>query len=89
MVKDIRRMYNMHLETTQIRWNKSPNMLPEYSTKNSAGMDLRADFSRIKLENTKPLGLFFDADSVCIIDNKMWTLEIKPGVEHLFQQDCI
>lgn len=59
--------------------NKSPNILPEYSTKDSAGMDLRADFSRIKLENTKPLGLFFDADSVCIIDNKMRTLEIKPG----------
>ena len=66
-------------ETTIDIVNKSPNILPEYSTKDSAGMDLRADFSRIKLENTKPLGLFFDADSVCIIDNKMWTLEIKPG----------
>ena len=66
-------------ETTIDIVNKSPNILPEYSTKDSAGMDLRADFSRIKLENTKPLGPFFDADSVCIIDNKMWTLEIKPG----------
>ena len=27
--------------------NKSKNALPEYETKGSAGMDLRADFSRI------------------------------------------
>lgn len=36
--------------------NKSQNNLPQYETPASAGMDIRADFSRVTLEN--PIKLF-------------------------------
>lgn len=40
--------------------NLSNNELPKYSIEGSAGMDLRADFSRISEEN--PLTIYGDAD---------------------------
>ena len=44
--------------------NKSQWELPKYETLFSAGMDVRGDFSRIKLVDSKPEKFFFDADAV-------------------------
>jgi hypothetical protein len=41
--------------------NKSQWELPKYETLFSAGMDVRGDFSRIKLVDGKPEKFFFDA----------------------------
>lgn len=46
--------------------NKSQWELPQYATPFSAGLDLRGDFSRIKLVNNKPEKFFFNADVVGI-----------------------
>ena len=46
--------------------NKSRWELPKYETLFSAGMDVRGDFSRIKLVDGKPEKFFFDADVVGI-----------------------
>ena len=46
--------------------NKSKWGLPAYETLTAAGMDVRGDFSRIKLVNGKPEKFFFDADVVAI-----------------------
>lgn len=46
--------------------NKSQWELPKYETLLSAGMDVRGDFSRIKLVDGKPEKFFFDADVVGI-----------------------
>lgn len=46
--------------------NKSRWELPKYETPFSAGMDVRGDFSRIKLVDGKPEKFFFDADVVAI-----------------------
>ena len=46
--------------------NKSRHQLPQYGTPLSAGMDIRGDFSRIKLVDNKPEKFFFDADVVAI-----------------------
>ena len=46
--------------------NKSRHQLPQYETPLSAGMDIRGDFSRIKLVDNKPEKFFFDADVVAI-----------------------
>lgn len=46
--------------------NKSKFDLPKYETLFSAGMDVRGDFSRIKLVNGKPEKFFFDADVVAM-----------------------
>lgn len=46
--------------------NKSQWELPQYATPLSAGLDLRGDFSRIKLVNKKPERFFFKADVVGI-----------------------
>lgn len=46
--------------------NKSRWELPKYETPFSAGMDVRGDFSRIKLVDGKPEKFFFDADVVSI-----------------------
>lgn len=54
--------------------NKSQWELPKYETLFSAGMDVRGDFSRIKLVDGKPEKFFFDAG---ILEGK--TIEIKPG----------
>lgn len=64
--------------------NKSRHQLPQYETPLSAGMDIRGDFSRIKLVDNKPEKFFFDADVVAT--NRRVpsipvasTIEIKPG----------
>lgn len=59
--------------------NKSQWELPKYETLFSAGMDVRGDFSRIKLVDNKPEKFFFDADAVGILEGKVKTIEIKPG----------
>lgn len=59
--------------------NKSQWELPKYETLFSAGMDVRGDFSRIKLVDSKPEKFFFDADAVSILEGKVKTIEIKPG----------
>lgn len=59
--------------------NKSQWELPKYETLFSAGMDVRGDFSRIKLVDNKPEKFFFDADAVGILKGKVKTIEIKPG----------
>lgn len=46
--------------------NKSQWELPKYATPFSAGLDLRGDFSRIKLVDSKPEKFFFNADVVGI-----------------------
>ena len=46
--------------------NKAQWELPKYETLFSAGMDVRGDFSRIKLVDGKPEKFFFDADVVGI-----------------------
>lgn len=46
--------------------NKSQWELPQYATPFSAGLDLRGDFSRIKLVDNKPEKFFFNADVVGI-----------------------
>lgn len=46
--------------------NKSQWELPQYATPFSAGLDLRGDFSRIKLVDNKPEKFFFNADVVSI-----------------------
>ena len=50
--------------------NKSQWELPKYETLFSAGMDVRGDFSRIKLVDSKPEKFFFDADAVGILEGK-------------------
>ena len=61
--------------------NKSNNILPKYETPQSAGMDLRADFSRINMVDGKP-EFFFNTDSVAIHPENgkqvIKTIEIKP-----------
>lgn len=59
--------------------NKSQWELPKYETLFSAGMDVRGDFSRIKLVDSKPEKFFFDADAVGIDRGVAKTIEIKPG----------
>lgn len=59
--------------------NLSQNELPKYETLFSAGMDVKADFSRIKLVDSKPEKFFFDADVVGIVTGRATTIEIKPG----------
>lgn len=61
--------------------NKSQWELPKYETLFSAGMDVRGDFSRIKLVDSKPEKFFFDADAVGILEGKVKTIEIKPEVD--------
>lgn len=59
--------------------NKSKNPLPKYETLFSAGMDVRGDFSRIKLVDNKPEKFFFDTDIIGLEDGKVTSIEIKPG----------
>lgn len=69
--------------------NKSQWELPKYETLFSAGMDVRGDFSRIKLVDGKPEKFFFDADVGLMEDPNSKgvvptiqvakTIEIKPG----------
>lgn len=59
--------------------NKSKNELPEYKTIFSAGMDIKGDFSRISMINSKPEKFFYFADAVSIVYGKAKTIEILPG----------
>ena len=73
--------------------NKSQWELPKYETLFSAGMDVRGDFSRIKLVDGKPEKFFFDADVVGIglpnskgvVDNytgeKLPTIKVAKTIE--------
>lgn len=58
--------------------NKSQWELPQYATPFSAGLDLRGDFSRIKLVDNKPEKFFFNADVVGIglVENPDSNIEI-------------
>lgn len=42
--------------------NKSENQLPKYETPQSAGMDIRADFSRVTPEN--PVKIYGDGEII-------------------------
>lgn len=58
--------------------NKSQWELPQYATPFSAGLDLRGDFSRIKLVDNKPEKFFFNADvvGVGLVENPNSNIEI-------------
>lgn len=58
--------------------NKSQWELPQYATPFSAGLDLRGDFSRIKLVDNKPEKFFFNADvvGVGLVENPNSNTEI-------------
>lgn len=58
--------------------NISNNKLPQYETPKSAGMDIRADFSRISIEN--PIKVFGDAEIIFKGDGHNQTLlRLEPG----------
>ena len=58
--------------------NKSKNKLPQYETKASAGLDIRADFSRVSPEN--PIKVFGDAEIIFAGENHNVTmLRLEPG----------
>lgn len=55
--------------------NKSNNPLPEYETKGSAGMDLRADFSRMNVSNIVKHGIVMPIYNP---DGKIGSITLKP-----------
>lgn len=58
--------------------NKSNNQLPQYETSSSAGLDVRADFSRVTPQN--PIKLFGDGEIIFKGDNHSVTmLRLEPG----------
>lgn len=58
--------------------NISNNKLPQYETPKSAGMDIRADFSRISIEN--PIKVFGDVEIIFKGDGHNQTLlRLEPG----------
>jgi dUTP pyrophosphatase len=58
--------------------NKSNNQLPQYETKASAGLDIRADFSRVSPEN--PIKVFGDGEIIFAGESHSTTmLRIEPG----------
>ena len=58
--------------------NKSLNSLPQYETSKSAGMDIRADFSRITPEN--PIKVWGDSEIVFAGEHYSKTLlRLEPG----------
>lgn len=62
--------------------NKSKNELPKYETPLSAGMDVRADFSKITVE--KPLKAFGDCEMLFKSEaNKVTMLRLDPGARAL------
>lgn len=62
--------------------NISKNEIPKYETPNSAGMDIRADFSRITPD--KPIKLFGDGEVVFPNDAiKTTMLRLDPGARAL------
>ena len=58
--------------------NKSKNQLPKYETPASAGLDIRADFSRISPEN--PVKVFGDGEIIFAGEEHLLTmLRLEPG----------
>lgn len=62
--------------------NLSNNKLPQYETPMSAGMDVRADFSRVTVD--KPIKAFGDCEILFKSDvNKVTMLRLDPGARAL------
>lgn len=62
--------------------NLSNNKLPQYETPMSAGMDIRADFSRVTVD--KPIKAFGDCEILFKSDvNKVTMLRLDPGARAL------
>lgn len=62
--------------------NKSKNALPKYETANAAGLDLRADFSRVSPEN--PIKTFGDSEIIFAGEAHETTmLRLDPGARAL------
>lgn len=63
--------------------NLSNNKLPRYETPMSAGMDVRADFSRVTVDN--PIKAFGDYEVVSpkMDGNKVTMLRLDPGARAL------
>ena len=58
--------------------NKSSNALPKYETPRSAGMDIRADFSRVTVHN--PIKIYGDGEIILAGDSHPVTmLRLEPG----------
>lgn len=58
--------------------NVSNNKLPQYETPKSAGLDIRADFSRVSPEN--PIKIFGDGEIIFAGDGHSTTmLRLEPG----------
>lgn len=58
--------------------NISKNILPQYETQKSAGMDIRADFSRVSSQN--PIKIYGDGEIIYAGENHPKTLlRIEPG----------
>lgn len=58
--------------------NKSNNKLPQYETPGAAGLDIRADFSRVSPEN--PIKLFGDGEIIFKGNGHSVTmLRLEPG----------
>lgn len=58
--------------------NVSKNALPQYETNKSAGMDIRADFSRVSPQN--PIKIYGDGEIIYAGENHHKTLlRIEPG----------
>lgn len=58
--------------------NKSKNQLPKYETPASAGLDIRADFSRVSPEN--PVKVFGDGEIIFAGEEHPLTmLRLEPG----------
>lgn len=58
--------------------NISKNSLPQYETSKSAGMDIRADFSRVNPQN--PIKIYGDGEIIYAGENHPKTLlRIEPG----------
>ena len=62
--------------------NLSDNKLPQYETSMSAGMDIRADFSRVTVDN--PIKAYGDCEILFKSDiNKVTMLRLDPGARAL------
>lgn len=70
---------NIIMETVKVQvYNNSLNSLPKYETNGSAGMDVRADFSRVCPEN--PIKLFGEGEIIFASEKYPKTLlRLEPG----------
>lgn len=76
----------MHLRSMKVQViNLSNNKLPQYETPMSAGMDIRADFSRVTVDN--PIKAYGDCEVVFaspkMDGNKVTMLRLDPGARAL------